>query len=127
MIGQKSPYVSKIFSISTHAYQPTHELKVHILVTLCTNLNYIIIFLQLIWKDNSPIITSNSVSRTMSYISNPAITGPSRPVWFLETAFFVFVSYVLAYYIPQVSHGGYWDSCVLIKKALHFCYKPTSS
>ncbi|KAK3753308.1 hypothetical protein QZH41_015244, partial [Actinostola sp. cb2023] len=56
---------------------------------------------RLIWKEHTPLIASISVSRTMNYISNTTLTAPSRLVWFIETVFLVFVSYALAYYIPQ--------------------------
>ena len=42
-------------------------------------------------------------SRSLDYFSNVTGTGPSRLTWLLETGLLVFVGYILAYYIPQVS------------------------
>jgi len=54
-------------------------------------------------KNPKNLINPGKIGYTMNYISNTTLTAPSRLVWFIETVFLVFVSYALAYYIPQVS------------------------
>lgn len=62
--------------------------------------------LQLIWRIESRTLLQSQPSvgsRSLEYLSNVTGTGPSRLMWLLETGLLVFVGYILAYYIPQVS------------------------
>lgn len=77
--------------------------------------------LQLIWRIESKTLLQSQpsmASRSLEYLSNATGTGPSRLTWLIETGLLVFVGYILAYYIPQVSYEHiasiYNTSCFFI-------------
>lgn len=65
-----------------------------------------ILFKQLIWRIETKTLLQSqpsTTSRSLEYFSNATGTGPSRVTWLVETGLLVFLGYILAYYIPQVS------------------------